>query len=283
MSPAFVLNVFLSCVSPVKVIMENPFGEVEFAQDDFTGGVVGARFGRREIWTDSETESLVTHYAANKAVLMGASNDASARRRKQEVWEIITRNINLENPQCTHKNVNTVIRKWNNLQCIAKKEINSYKKNFYVTGGAPTIQLKPITLQVYHKILGGDRPDLPVEKIVADTSPFSSPSSSTSSTTLLASAKRTIENQPEKTSVPLKKARAEDYIHEIKKEFHEMQLLGQKRYNNIQRMQFLEICYRFAKQEVEYDESHGLPVRYEWRQKRDSLAAKILMLMDEED
>ncbi len=62
-----------------------------------------------------------------------------------------------------------------------------------------------------------------------------------------------------------------------------MQLLGQKRYNNIQRMQFLEICYRFAKQEVEYDESHGLPVRYEWRQKRDSLAAKILMLMDEED
>lgn len=88
---------------------------------------------RKPNWTEEEKCILLDEYGKRKAILKSKLNPNVTAAKKQKQWEEITEKINARNLD-VRRTAQEVIKKYENISVVAKKELSHYKREFNKTG-----------------------------------------------------------------------------------------------------------------------------------------------------
>ncbi|XP_077088336.1 uncharacterized protein LOC143740173 [Siphateles boraxobius] len=112
---------------------------------------------RKPNWTEEEKCILLDEYDKRKTILKSKLNPHVTAAKKQKQWEEITEKINARNLD-VKRTVQEVLKKYENITVVAKKELSAYKKEANKTGGGPPpAELSDCTIMVQN-IIGADSP-----------------------------------------------------------------------------------------------------------------------------
>ncbi|KAI7813148.1 putative myb/SANT-like DNA-binding domain-containing protein 4-like, partial [Triplophysa rosa] len=114
---------------------------------------------RKPNWTEEEKCILLDEYGKRKAILKSKLNPNVTASKKQKQWDEITEKINARNLD-VKRTVQEVIKKYENISVVAKKELSLYKRESNKTGGGPPPADLSDCTKIVQDILGADSPIL---------------------------------------------------------------------------------------------------------------------------
>lgn len=120
---------------------------------------MASKKGKRYVWQERETATLLDLYISHKAVLEGPYSAVITKELKKKTWVLLTESLHMEHPDCSEKTVDNVKKKWNNFPTAAKSTISNHKQGLTETDGGPsTGPLRDIYMKFWEEILGKDNP-----------------------------------------------------------------------------------------------------------------------------
>ncbi|KAI9560459.1 hypothetical protein GHT06_014479 [Daphnia sinensis] len=99
--------------------------------------------GKRDVWQERETATLLDLYISHKAVLEGSYSAVITKELKKNTYVLLTESPRLEHehPDCSEKTIENVKKKWNNFLTAAKSAISNHKQGLTETGLIVSISL----------------------------------------------------------------------------------------------------------------------------------------------
>jgi len=112
------------------------------------------------MWTQKETETLVSEFCEHKEVLLSPLSATISKKDKMMAWDSIHRNIELKNPGMKKKTIVQTKKKWENLMMEARGEAKKYRMALQgIVDGAPShVWRRPYFEKIYIDVLGLEIP-----------------------------------------------------------------------------------------------------------------------------
>ncbi|XP_048011120.1 myb/SANT-like DNA-binding domain-containing protein 4 [Megalobrama amblycephala] len=114
---------------------------------------------RKPNWTEEEKCILLDEYGKRKAILKSKLNPNVTATKKYKQWEEITDTINARNLG-VKRTVQEIIKKYENISVMAKKELSVHKRESNKTGGGPPPPELSDSTKMVQDIIGADSPVL---------------------------------------------------------------------------------------------------------------------------
>ncbi|XP_067271404.1 myb/SANT-like DNA-binding domain-containing protein 4 isoform X2 [Pseudorasbora parva] len=114
---------------------------------------------RKPNWTEEEKCILLDEYGKRRAILKSKLNPQITAAKKNKQWEEITEKINARNLG-VKRTVSEVIKKYENVSVVAKKEISLHRRESNKTGGGPPPSELSDSTKLVQDIIGADSPVL---------------------------------------------------------------------------------------------------------------------------
>ncbi len=138
---------------------------------------------RKPNFTEAEKFFLVRQYAEYKGILADRSSDSNINRMKQQVWQLITDELNRRNP-AVQRSTTEIRKKWQNLVTTARKEVKDADQRGLASSQLPFLWRKVAELcggqydgEEDPSLCGPAEEQLP-ERTQSTSSPFPFPSPS---------------------------------------------------------------------------------------------------------